>query len=271
MGKNLTREVKAFVRDLGADAVGVASVERLEKVIPHDLQKPTRVLRGAQMVVVFGLRMLHGALAGEEADLMRYMAVENNLKIDRMGFELAKFIENQGYLAINISSGPPVDFAKRQKGMWGYISHRHLAVEAGLGEIGLNNSFLHEEFGPRIYLGSVITTAPLEFSKERKDGICLGESCSLCMEACPAQSLKGDGTNDVAKCRSYAQPYGLARLLRFVRDLLSEEDLTKRKEMLYSVDSFYLWQSLLTRLGVFGGCFECIKVCPIGARKDAKS
>ena len=268
MDKKLTRDVEAFVLDLGADAVGLASVERVERVIPHDLQEPTKVLPGAETVVVFGLRMLHGALEGEELDLMRYMAIENNLKIDRMGFDIATFLERQGYLAINISSGLPVDFVKRQKGMWGYISHRDLAVEAGMGEIGLNNSLLHEKFGPRIYLGSVITTAPLECATERKEGICLGESCSACVEACPAHSLRGDGTNDVAKCRSYAHPYGFASLVRFVRDLLAEENLDKQKEMLYSVDSFYLWQALVSRVGVVGGCFECIKACPVGAGRE---
>jgi len=271
MDKELTREIEAFIKSLGADVVGVASVEQVEKVIPHDLQKPTKVLPRAKTVVVFGVGMLYGALAGEEVDLMRYMAMETNLKVDRIGFELAKFIETRGYLAINISSGLPVDFAKREKGMWGYISHRHLAVEAGLGEIGLNNSFLHERFGPRIYLGSVITTAPLEFATEKKESLCLGEDCLLCVEACPAKSLRGDGTNDVAKCRRFAQPYGLARLLRFTRNLLSEEDMEKKREMLYSLDSFYLWQSLVTRWGIFGGCFECIKVCPVGAKNEART
>jgi len=271
MDKELTRQIRTYAESLGADVMGVASVEKVEMIIPHDLQKPTKVLPGAKTVVVFGVGMLYGALEGEEVDLMRYMAMETNLKIDRMGFDLAKFIEARGYLAINITSGLPVDFAKREKGMWGYISHRHLAVEAGLGEIGLNNSFLHERFGPRIYLGSVITTAPLEFATEKKEGICLGEDCFLCVEACPAKSLRGDGTNDVTKCRRFAQPYGLARLLRFVRDLSSEGDFEKRKGMLYSLDSFYLWQSLVTRLGVFGGCFECIKVCPVGAKEDVRA
>ena len=267
MAKSLTREIEACAKGLGADIVGVASVQPYERLCPHELQKPTKILRGSQSVVVFGVAMLSGPLEGEEVDLMRSMAVDSNLKIDRMGFEIATFIEHKGYLAVNISSGIPVDFAKRHKGMWGYVSHRHLAVEAGLGEMGLNNSFLHEEFGPRIYLGSVITTAPLTFARDRKEGICLGADCSHCIEACPAQSLTGDGTNEVDKCREFAHPYGLASYLRFMRKLLSAKNEQKQKEMLYSLDSLYLWQALLTRWGTFGGCFACITACPVGANK----
>jgi len=38
---------------------------------------------------------------------------------------------------------------------------RHVAAEAGLGEIGLSTNFISREYGPRIELGTLITSAEL--------------------------------------------------------------------------------------------------------------
>jgi hypothetical protein len=83
--------------------------------------------------------------------------------------------------------------------------------------------------------------------------------------------LTGDGTNEVDKCREFAHPYGLASYLRIMRKLFSAGDEQKQKEMLYSLDSLYLWQALVTRWGTFGGCFACITACPVGANKGKQS
>jgi epoxyqueuosine reductase QueG len=41
------------------------------------------------------------------------------------------------------------------------LSLRHVAAEAGLGEVGLSTNFISPEYGPRLYLGAVLTTAAL--------------------------------------------------------------------------------------------------------------
>ena len=49
------------------------------------------------------------------------------------------------------------------------------------------------QYGPRVRLNSVITEAELTPSPLLKEKVCLGESCSLCLQNCPgAISLRPD-------------------------------------------------------------------------------
>jgi epoxyqueuosine reductase QueG len=68
-------------------------------------------------------------------------------------------------------------------------SHRHAAVRAGLAEFGLNNIVVTPRFGPRVRFTSLVTEAELPISPLLKEKVCLGTSCSLCVDSCPAEAI----------------------------------------------------------------------------------
>jgi epoxyqueuosine reductase QueG len=71
----------------------------------------------------------------------------------------------------------------------GMFSQRHAAVRAGLGEFGLNNVVVTERFGPRVRFNSVVTTAPLTASPLLSTKACLGVTCNICIDECPARAF----------------------------------------------------------------------------------
>ena len=77
------------------------------------------------------------------------------------------------------------DFPKPPGG-FAPFSHRHAAIAAGLGEMGLCNLLLTPQYGPRQRLVSIITGAPLAADPLPEESLCLGSECSLCLESCPA-------------------------------------------------------------------------------------
>jgi len=151
--------------------------------------------------------------------------------------------------------------------MLGDLSLRHVAAEAGLGEIGLSTNFICKEFGPRIYLGAVITSAELIQDKKLDEKLCKGEECGLCVKACPVGAIKMNGTKDNRVCLPEAMPYGLRNTLHHFNNIMKESNIKKRGDFIYSLETYNVWQSLLTKLGVFGGCFKCMEVCPVGGKK----
>ena len=106
-----------------------------------------------------------------------------NFFLDRIAFGLAQHIEQRGYRALSIPASQIIDW-EHQKG---HLSHKHLAVEAGLGWIGRNNLLVNPLHGARIRLVTILTTFPLQHDGAREDSC--GE-CRKCLPLCPAGAIK---------------------------------------------------------------------------------
>lgn len=114
-----------------------------------------------------------------------------NAEEERIAYQTALWLERKGYeaLILSVASGATF-FPPPSPPTYGSIfSFRHAAVAAGLGELGMNNIFMTAERGPRVRLGAVITTAPLQADPVTKENLCLGESCMVCVKECPAQAF----------------------------------------------------------------------------------
>jgi hypothetical protein len=71
-----------------------------------------------------------------------------------------------------------------RRARYAFFSDRHPAVATGLGAFGLNNLLLTPEYGPRVRLESMITTAELVPDPLCERPACLGaDACGLCLEA----------------------------------------------------------------------------------------
>ena len=204
--ETLTNEVFTWLKANGASIVGVSPVERFDGA--PEGHHPRDFLRRANSVVTFGVALLHQSLYWEEhlanselvpaehrKDLLQnyfYRQTGYNMVNDllnRLALRVSNSLEKRGYLSLFFPATYGPDVAQMIREMipsqWGLLSQRHAAVRAGLGEFGLNNVVLTPEYGPRIRFNSVITEAELTPSALLTQKICLGESCSLCLQSCP--------------------------------------------------------------------------------------
>ena len=108
----------------------------------------------------------------------------NNL-LDQIAFKIANFIQEQGFQAIPIPSSQIIDWDKQQ----GHISHKHIAVLAGLGWLGRNNLLINPKYGARLRLISILTDMPLKIDEPVPNGC---GSCRACISVCPAKAIKED-------------------------------------------------------------------------------
>lgn len=106
-----------------------------------------------------------------------------------------------GIRAVNPPIGFPMDVSK-WPGKMRPISHKPIAVAAGLGSIGHHRLVTHPKFGSFVVLGSILIdqiveehTYPLEFNP------CL--DCKLCVTACPVGAISKDGHFNFANCMTY--------------------------------------------------------------------
>lgn len=119
----------------------------------------------------------------EPTKLYSYHYKQVNYFLDRIGLLVTNYIQSQGYNALPIPASQTIDHAKRR----GHLSHKEIAVAAGLGFRGRNNLVVNPKYGSAIRLVTILTDMPLEIDKPLKMDC---GSCQKCISVCPAGSIK---------------------------------------------------------------------------------
>ncbi len=186
MRDNLTETLKDYAKEKGAALVGIAPAERL--VGAPEGKRPADRLKDATCVVSLGVQVPQGVCETWGVVSHNPYRVYGHLYLNRLlhslAYEVTLFLESEGCMAL--------PFPPTISGLGGAeISHRHIAVAAGLGEFGWAGYVLTPEFGARQRFVSVITSAPL-LGNPMYEGtsLCVPESCSfICVNECPMDAL----------------------------------------------------------------------------------
>jgi len=117
------------------------------------------------------------------------------------------------------------------------LQFRFVAQAAGTGAIGTNAFLLHPAWGPWIHL-RVLATEASSSQKGAGERIQVCNACGACVEACPAEAIKGDWF-DGLRCRHYRRAKG------------EYTPVGPRRELRY--------------------CSICAECCPIGERPAARA
>lgn len=212
MEKITSQDIKAAAKRMGADIVGIGSIDRWSTA-PIQMD-PKQIMPNAKSVIALGFRVLRGSLRGIEEgtyfsnySAMGYggitylympMTVINLSKmIEDAGYEAVpmghqsdwRAIDNKGYLRENYSR--PIAPGKAAPDIM--VSLRIAGFLCGLGEIGYSKMLLTPEFGPRVRVGIIITELELEPDPIIEPGT-LCNRCKACVRACPGGCIPEDRT-----------------------------------------------------------------------------
>lgn len=254
--------VKERAKALGADLVGIASAATLNAFPPDPRwpQTPERISPYCKSVVVIASRIPTGAFRAKSNVPVQYIDMLVLRKMDRIAYALVEELEVAGHPSF-VTAAQETDW-NMKRASYGYLSTRHLGVEAGLGTLGLEVNILTPEFGPRIYLTGILTECELEPDARITEQVCIGESCSRCMHSCPSDAVLHWGIGK-RECATEAQEFGFASMAKLFDAMLDKPDADP-VAVLRSRDFFGFWQGLLRVVGSFGDCPRCLAVCPVG-------
>jgi len=264
-------DIKARARELGADLVGIADGEAMDRHPPDpaDPRRPSDVTAlDAGRVIVLAKRLSNGvARIPHWGDRTKFYNDELALStLEEASLELVFWLEELGYPAIII---PPTHVdpwrydGDPTRHMTTLLSLPHAAVEAGLGTLGLNRQLLTPEYGPRVILTAVLCSVDVEPDRPRADALCLGPACGRCLAACPADAV-GHWDRDWEACDTHRSPYGFAKLTEHIATVMAAPGAQAKKDLLRTETFFNLWQGILRGSGVITGCRRCADVCPVG-------
>ena len=147
-----------------------------------------------------------------ESDPRRILPGAQSVLVAAMGYN--PFIDEPGEAAVDayyIASNAAHDRAKAlAEALTGagvraaYTSElrtKPLAIRSGLGRLGRNGLVAVGDWGTRVTLQTIVTDVPAPPSDPARPGLddmCL--RCGLCVRACPAQALTGDGSLLLDRC-----------------------------------------------------------------------
>lgn len=180
----LLADLKNIAGEQGLPVMGAAILDGDMKTL--QLEGVTDTLK---MALVFGFplsRAVLNTVKDGPNQLYFHHYRQANYLLDRVALRIGYELEEKGFRAIPVAASQVIGWEDQQ----GHVSHKELAIKAGLGWKGRNNLLVHPEYGSRLRLVSVLTDLPVDAAPLLQEFKCGG--CSACMNICPAGAIKED-------------------------------------------------------------------------------
>ena len=270
--RDAVTKIKEKALSMGAKAVGIASVEDINRFAPPG-HRPDDILRDAKSVVVLG---------GGEPTLGAWRAGTNRV-LGSIGYnrsqlasaarQLAYHIEDRfQYYAIPIPTGDWI-------GHYPYMSLKLCAEMAGLGTRSMAAGILLNAQYGLLYFNGVITSMPLPKDPPLEKPLCPHESCvrlwgkrqtTPCLSACP-DCLSGEIKEGKIHWMEYrqdccyprAQTTAMDAFRKLLLEAVNETDRERRKAILFGSHFNRAVRSIAYSSELSAQCFNCLKRCPI--------
>ncbi|HEX9792559.1 MAG TPA: SCP2 sterol-binding domain-containing protein [Planctomycetota bacterium] len=154
----------------------------------------------------------------------------------------------------------PMDMHRWPGKLWD-VSHKPIAVEAGLGHMGIHRSVIHPEFGSFVLLETLLIDAEFDaYGQPLGAAPCM--ECLLCVSACPVGAISAAGPFDSSACLTHNYREFLGGFQDWVETLVESPGPRDYRERVSDQETLSWWQSL-----AHGPSYKssyCIAVCPAG-------
>ena len=181
---------------------------------------------------------------------------------DEVGHRIVRRLEERGLRAVNPAMGFPMEMSQFPNGPLWVVSHKPVAVAAGLGHMGIHRNVIHPRFGNFILLGTVLIDteatgygAPIEYNP------CL--ECKLCVAVCPVGAIAPDGSHfDLSACFTHNYREFMGGFTDWVEQVADSRDALDYRSRHSEPETASMWQSLSH--GANYKSAYCMAVCPAG-------
>ena len=245
--------------DAGADDAGFVQIDRPE--IADQRSDILSLLPSAKTLVSLVMRMNRENIRTPARSIANLEFHHTTDETNEVARKIVAELEKVGVRALNGgAAGFPMEADRWGTKMW-VVSHKPIAVAAGLGRMGIHRNVIHPKFGNFILLGTVLADAKVsEYSNPIDYNPCL--ECKLCIAACPTGAIGSDGNFDFAACYTHNYREFMGGFNDWVETIADSKDALDYRKKVSGSETVSMWQSLS-----FGANYKaayCLSVCPAG-------
>lgn len=244
--------------DAGADDVGFVSIDRPE--LDDQRAEILAQYPWANGLIGIVCRMNREPIRSPARSVANLEFHHSGDHVNEVAHRIVAALEALGVRAVNPAMGFPMEMDRYPGKTW-VVSHKPIAVAAGLGKIGIHRNVIHPKFGNFILLATVLTDAaisdegvPLDYNP------CL--ECKLCVAACPVGAIAPDGHFDFSACLTHNYREFLGGFVDWTETVADSKNALDYRSRVGDAETASMWQSLS-----FGPNYKaayCMAVCPAG-------
>ena len=239
----------------GADDVGFVEIERSK--IAEQRADILAAFPRAKTLISFVCRMNRQPVRSPARSVANLEFHHAHDRTNEVAHKIVRELERQNIRAINLAMGFPMERSKFPGKIW-VVSHKPVAVAAGLGKMGIQRNVIHPKFDNFILLGTIITeaevsrhTAPIDYNP------CL--DCKLCVATYP---VGANGDFSFSACAAHNYREFLGGFTDWIETISENDSAIDYRQKVSNAESASMWQSLS-----YGANYKtayCIAVCPAG-------
>ena len=238
----------------GADDVGfVAEVDQ------HDQRSEIlAAFPATRTLVSFVCRLNPGPIRSPARSVANQELYANYEHVNDVARRVVRALGEAGVPAMNPTSAFPIEMDRYPARIW-VVSHKPVAVAAGLGRVGVHRCVIHPVFGSFINLGTILVSRDVSSASRPIDyNPCL--ECKLCVAACPVGAIAADGHFDFSACVTHNYRVFMSGFTDWVSTIADSRDGADYR--VPASESASMWQSLSFKANYKAA--YCVAVCPAG-------
>ncbi len=245
--------------DCGADDAGLVEISR--PALDDQRADILRAFPPTQTLLSFVCRMNREPIRSPARSVANLEFHHTGDHVNEVARQVVAALEKQGVRALNPAMGFPMEMDRFPGGKIWVVSHKPVAVAAGLGHMGIHRNVIHPRFGNFILLGTVLIGAEATaYDQPIPYNPCL--ECKLCVAACPVGAIGSDGHFNFSACYTHNYREFLGGFTDWVEKIVESKDALDYRKKVSGTESASMWQSLS-----FGANYKaayCLAVCPAG-------
>lgn len=245
--------------EAGADDVGFVEFDRSE--IDGDRKDILAAFPHTKTLISIVCRMNREPIRSPFRSIANTEFHEVGDHVNEVCHRIVSALEAKGIRALNPAMGFPMEMDRWEAGKIWTVSHKPLAVAAGLGKMGIHRNVIHPKFGSFILLGTILTEAEVtSYGKPIDYNPCV--ECKLCVAACPTGAIAPDGYFNFSACYTHNYREFMGGFVDWIENIAGSRGAKDYRSKVSNAETVSMWQSL--SYGANYKAANCIAVCPAG-------